>query len=54
MKIIKFIKKNFKNRIYIEIQRHNESDEKNFENYFLNSSKSLNIPINCNSRSFLH
>ena len=42
--IISF-KKHFKDRIYFEIQRHNENDEVNFENYLLKSSKFLNIPI---------
>ena len=42
---INLLNNNFKDRIYIEIQRHNESGEKNFENYLLNTSKSLNIPI---------
>ena len=36
---------NFKNRIYIEIQRHNENQEKNFENYLLNISKKLKLPL---------
>jgi DNA polymerase-3 subunit alpha len=31
--------------MYIEIQRHNEFQEKNFENYLLNISKSLNLPL---------
>ena len=31
-------------RLYIEIQRHNEINEKNYENFLLNI-KSLNIPI---------
>ena len=43
--IINQLKTNFPDRIYCEIQRHNENDEKNFENYFLNNSKTLNIPI---------
>ena len=43
--IINQLKTNFPDRIYCEIQRHNENDEKNFENYLLNNSKTLNIPI---------
>ena len=43
--IINLLKNNFKDRIYFEVQRHNETDEKNFENYVLNKSKSLNIPL---------
>ncbi len=39
------LKKNFKDRIYLEIQRHNEAQEKNFENYLLNISKSLQLPL---------
>ena len=34
-----------KNNIYIEIQRHNEFQEKNFENYLLEISKKLNLPL---------
>ena len=44
-KILNLLKKNFSNRIYIEIQRHSESSETNFENYILDISKSLNIPL---------
>ena len=43
--IINVLKKNFENRIYFEVQRHNEIDEKNYENFILNSSKSLKIPL---------
>ncbi len=39
------IKTVFTDRLYIEIQRHNEQNEKNFENYLLNVSKSSDIPI---------
>ncbi len=42
---INLLKAHFKNRIYFEIQRHNEIDEKNFENYLLKYSKSLNVPL---------
>ena len=42
---INLLKKNFNDRIYFEIQRHNENGETNFENFILNSSKSLDIPI---------
>ena len=38
------MKKCFKNRIYFEIQRHNEDEEK-IENFLLNKSKILNIPL---------
>jgi len=43
--ILNTLKKNFSDRLYIEIQRHNEFQEKNFENYLLNISKSLNLPL---------
>ncbi len=43
--IIKLFKENFKDRIYFEIQRHNEEEETNFENFILNASKSLNVPL---------
>ena len=43
--IIKKLKKYFNDRIYFEIQRHGESGEKNFENYLLNNSTNLNIPL---------
>ena len=42
--IVKF-KNHFKDRIYFEIQRHNEIDEKSFENFILNNSKLLSIPL---------
>ncbi len=42
---INLLKRSFLDNIYIEIQRHDEKDEKNFENFFLNESKSLNIPL---------
>ncbi len=43
--LLKTLKLNFKDRIYIEIQRHNESLEKNFESYLLNISKKLQLPL---------
>ena len=42
---IALLKSHFKDRIYFEIQRHNENEEQNFENHLLNYSKSLNIPL---------
>ena len=42
---ITLLKTHFKDRIYFEIQRHNENEEQNFENHLLNYSKSLNIPL---------
>ena len=44
-KTLDLFKKNFQNRLYIEIQRHNEFQEKNFENYLLKVSKSLKLPL---------
>ena len=43
--ILNSLKNNFQDRLYIEIQRHNEFQEKNFENYLLNISKSLKLPL---------
>ncbi len=44
--ILSSLKKTFDdNRLYIEIQRHNENKEKNFENYLLEISKKLNLPL---------
>ena len=44
-RILSSLKKNFRDRLYLEIQRHNEYQEKNFENYLLNLSKSLQLPL---------
>jgi len=44
-RILNIIKGSFQDRLYIEIQRHNENQEKNFENYLLNVSKSVQIPL---------
>ncbi len=44
-KTINILKKNFSSRIYFEVQRHNEVDEKNFESYILNYSKLSNLPL---------
>ena len=43
--IIDILREHFKDRIYFEIQRHNDNEEKNFENFILNCSKTFNIPI---------
>ena len=45
IEIIGLLKKHFANRLYFEIQRHNEIDEKNFEKYILNCSKSFGVPL---------
>jgi len=43
--IYELIKKKYENNFYIEIQRHNDQNESSFENYNLNLSKKLNLPI---------
>jgi DNA polymerase-3 subunit alpha len=43
--ILNSLKDTFQDKMYLEIQRHNESQEKNFENYLLNTSKLLNLPL---------
>ena len=43
--IISLVKKNFKDNIYLEIQRHNDIGEKHFEAYLLNISNSFKIPL---------
>ena len=43
--IINLLRKNFNDRIYFEVQRHYETEEKNFENFILNSSENHNIPL---------
>ena len=39
------LKEKFKENIYIEIQRHNDLNEKDFENYNLQISEKLDLPI---------
>ncbi len=43
--ILNSLKNSFKDRLYIEIQRHDEVQEKNFENYLFSVSKSLSLPL---------
>ena len=43
--LFKKFKDIFHDRFYIEIQRHNEIDEKNFENYLLNLSSKFEFPL---------
>ena len=43
--IIEKLSKTFKNDFYVEIQRHNDLNEKEFENYNLNISKKFDLPI---------
>jgi len=42
---LKKLKIIFKDRIYIEIQRHNEPGENNYERYLINLSKKIEIPL---------
>ncbi len=44
-KIIEKLKSSFKDRLYIEIQRHGESQEANYENYLLKLSSLYDLPI---------
>ncbi len=39
------LKEKFKDNIYVEIQRHNDLNEKDFENYNLKISEKLDLPI---------
>ncbi len=43
--IYNYLSKTYKTDFYIEIQRHNDQNEKNFENINLQLSKKYNIPI---------
>ena len=43
--LYKKLYKNFNNRFYIEIQRHNDNNEIGYEKFNLNQSNSLKIPI---------
>jgi DNA polymerase-3 subunit alpha len=42
---IKEFKNIFKDKFYLEIQRHNENEEKNYENFIINLSKENQIPL---------
>ena len=44
-KIIFTLKKIFKDKIYIEIQRHNETNEKKYEDFLVNLSKKVEVPL---------
>jgi DNA polymerase-3 subunit alpha len=44
-KNIKNLKKTFNDKFYLEIQRHNEREEKNFEIYLINLSLKYNLPL---------
>jgi len=44
-KIIEKLRSSFKDRLYIEIQRHAESKEANYENYLFKISSSYDLPL---------
>ena len=44
-KLIERLKSSFKDRLYIEIQRHGENQEVNYENYLLKLSSLYSLPI---------
>ena len=48
------LKEIFQNNFYIEIQRHNENDEKNFEDFMINLSSLYDVPIICITGSILY
>ncbi len=43
--VITKLSNKFKDNFYVEIQRHNDTNEKEFENFNLNISKKFNLPI---------
>ena len=43
--LIEKLKNAFTDRIYVEIQRHSENQEKNYENFILNLSLSYDLPL---------
>jgi len=43
--LIEKLKANFNNRLYVEIQRHGENQELNYENYLLNLSSLYDLPL---------
>ena len=45
LEILKGFKKSFSDNFYLEIQRHNDDGEKNFEQFLLNTANNLNLPI---------
>ena len=50
--LIKKFKETFYNRLYIEIQRHEEIQEKNYENFLLNLSSTLDLPLIASQQVF--
>ena len=51
-KLLVELKEIFQNNFYIEIQRHNESDEKNFEDFMINLSSLYDVPIISSQETF--
>ena len=51
--ILNSFKDVFNDRLYLEIQRHNELQEKNFENYLLYLSKFLDLPLIATQEIFI-
>ncbi len=43
--LYKYLNNNFKDNFYLEIQRHNDQNEKQFEKFNLNQSNKLKLPI---------
>ena len=50
--IYKAFSENFADNFYIEIQRHNDANEKQFESYNLEQSKNFNLPIIASNEVF--
>ncbi len=44
-KLLEDLNKNFKNNFYIEIQRHGEKDEKNYEDFLISLSSKVKAPL---------
>ena len=51
-KLLVELKEIFQNNFYIEIQRHNENDEKNFEDFMINLSSLYDVPIISSQETF--
>ena len=45
LEILKNFKKSFSDNFYLEIQRHNDEGEKNYEQFILNMANNVNLPI---------
>ena len=51
--LLKKINNYFKDKFYLEIQRHNEDNEKAFEDYLIATSKKLDIPLIASQEFFI-